>query len=391
MSTAQPQPGVLSTRAEASRAGLGTWVRLARPKQWVKGLFVVIGPVYGQVIADQREGWAIWATALAFVAFGLASSACYVINDIQDREADAAHPRKRRRPIASGAIAPGAAGVFAVLLMALAAAAVAGVWLIGRQVGEAWWSASGPLLAGVLALYVINTVAYSSWIKHVVILDVMSLSLGFVLRVLAGCAAVMVVPSTWLLNVTLFVAMFLAFGKRLGERRTVGAEVQAARRVQASYTDALLRMVVVVTGVGALITYSGYVQSRAEHFHWGFNLLWLTMLPATFALFRCMLLLETGAYDDPTELAGSDRPFQLAVVAFGLISLLLLSAFKRPAVAPVVWERAGIVQPARLASGRDTCETLATPHEGVGGWRLRVPSGGARPRAMDSGIVTGVF
>lgn len=387
MSTAPPQPGTLSSAPGDERAGVGAWVRLARPKQWVKGLFVVIGPVYGQVIADQREGWAIWATALAFVAFGLASSACYVINDIQDREADAVHPRKRRRPIASGLIAPGAAGVFAAALMALAAAAVAGVWMIGRQVGEAWWSASGPLLAGVLTLYVVNTVAYSSWIKHVVILDVMSLSLGFVLRVLAGCAAVMVVPSTWLLNVTLFVAMFLAFGKRLGERRTVGAEVEVARRVQASYTDALLRMVVVVTGVGALITYSGYVQSRAEHFHWGFNLLWLTMLPATFALLRCMLLLETGAFDDPTELAGSDRPFQLAVVIFGLISVLLLSMFKRPAAAPVVWDRDVIVQPAWLAGGREGRETVATPHDDSGGRRLCVLSGGRAACAMDSASV----
>ncbi|MBL8759458.1 MAG: hypothetical protein JNK35_13635, partial [Phycisphaerae bacterium] len=139
---------------------------------------------------------------------------------------------------------------------------------------------------------------------------------GFVLRVLAGCAAVLVVPSTWLLNVTFFIAMFLAFGKRLGERRTMGDDAAAARLVQAKYTDELLRMVVVVTGVATLLTYAGYIQSQEFGFTRGFNLLWLTMLPATYGLLRCIVLLERGDYDDPTELAAKDRAFQVAVVVF---------------------------------------------------------------------------
>ncbi len=312
------------TELARSPVGLAAWIKLARPKQWVKGLFVLLGPVYGQKLGEWKY---IVAGLLAFVAFGLISSACYVINDLRDREADSAHPRKRHRPLASGAIKPGPAVVFAALLALLAFVCAGGVWAVGEQVGPAWWSAAGPLLLGVLLVYAASTLAYSFKLKHVVIVDVMILSLGFVLRVLAGCAAVMAVPSTYLLNVTFFVAMFLAFGKRLGERRSGPESFVAVRSVQAAYSDGLLRMLVVVTGVGALITYAGYVQYRGPSFHFGFNLLWLTMLPATYALARSMLLLETGRYDDPTELAGSDRPFQLAAVVFAGLTVVLLVWF----------------------------------------------------------------
>lgn len=364
MTTAPTQPDLPAGVAPAGGAGGGlrAWVRLLRLKQWVKGVFVLVGPAYGHVLGEVTG---IGAALLAFLAFGLASSACYIVNDIQDHRADAAHPRKRRRPIASGAISPRAGLAASVVCGVLAAGACAGVWVLGRQVGDAWWSASGPLLAGVLLLYVVNTLAYSLWLKHVAILDVMSLSSGFVLRVLAGCAAVMVTPSTWLLNVTLFVAMFLAFGKRLGERRTAGSDPVAARKVQAVYTDALLRMVVVVTGVGALITYAGYVQSRGEHYHFGFNLLWLTMLPASFALFRSMLMLESGEYDDPTELAGSDRPFQLAVVIFAGITAILLAWFGAPPLGTPPQGAAGILAPSGAIGTVPGAPSRAGPVGGV--------------------------
>jgi 4-hydroxybenzoate polyprenyltransferase len=169
-----------------------------------------------------------------------------------------------------------------------------------------------------------------------VIADVVCLSLGFVLRVFGGCAAVGIAPTTWLLNCTLFFAMFLAFGKRLGERRTLGADAAAARTVQAGYTDDLLRMAVVVTGVATLVIYAAYVQSReawvkdllarAIHPHgaW-FNVLWLTMLPATYALLRSIVLLERGRFDDPTELAVKDRATQLAGFVFVLIVVGLIA------------------------------------------------------------------
>ena len=134
----------------------------------------------------------------------------------------------------------------------------------------------------------------------------------------------LVLPSTWLLNVTFFLAMFLAFGKRLGERRTMGDAAANARSVQSDYSDAFLQMAVVVTAVTTLLTYAGYVQAREADYTWGLNLLWLTILPATYGMLRCIVLVDRGTYDDPTELATHDRPFQLAMGLFALVTVVLV-------------------------------------------------------------------
>jgi len=183
---------------------------------------------------------------------------------------------------------------------------------------------------GLLILYIVNVAAYSGGLKHIVIVDVLCLSTGFVLRVLGGCAAVGVTPSTWLLNATLFLSMFLAFGKRLGERRHMGSDeaAMAARDVQQHYTDQMLRMFVVVTGVTTLLTYMGYVQSRHEQYlvefasragsdeAFGMNLMWITVAPATLALLRTITLLMRGRYDDPTDLALRDNMVRVAGLTF---------------------------------------------------------------------------
>lgn len=303
-------------------------VKLARPKQWSKSAFVLVGPVYGlfdgKLLGRGEPLWtsmwdALWPAFVAAVAFSLASSGLYVFNDLLDVEEDRQHPRKKHRPIASGLVTPGVAKVYGVALI------LAGV-LIGllEPGASAFW-------VGILLLaHVANVSLYTVWLKHHVIADVISLSLGFVLRVVAGCAAAGLAPSTWLLNATLFLSMFLAFGKRLGERRSLGdAGSSAARQVQLKYSTALLRMVVVVTAVATLLTYAGFTQSKDEVYTttlwassgFGINLLWLTILPAIYGLIRCIVLLERGRYDDPTELAVHDRAFQLAAIAFGVLTL----------------------------------------------------------------------
>lgn len=320
-----PMPG--ESQANTS-AGALDYLRLARPHQWGKGVFVLIGPAYSLALVDR------WMPVLgAFLAFGFASSACYVINDITDRKSDALHPRKRNRPIASGRIRPGPAKVYAFCLLVLAALAILLV-----DPAHRWW------VGGLVAVYVANVLVYSAWLKHMAMLDVVSLSVGFVLRVMAGCAAAAVAPSTWLLNCTFFLAMFLALGKRLGERRTMAASPVDAgeiRGVHRIYTDDLLRMAVVMTAVGTLITYAGYVEQQQAAFGpaieavashqspWGFNLLWLTILPATYGLLRCIVLLEQGRYDDPTELAVRDRGVQAAGFVFVAITAGLFLA-RRP-------------------------------------------------------------
>jgi 4-hydroxybenzoate polyprenyltransferase len=297
--------------------------KLARPHQWFKGVFVLVGPLYGlRDLGDEaHRKAALLAALVAVAAFSLASSACYVVNDIADADQDRMHPRKKLRPIASGAVTPGQAKVFVAVLVALAAGTLL---LLPPEV---------RLAVGLIVLaYVVNVWAYSLYLKRVVIADVMSLSLGFCLRMFGGCAAAGIAPTTWLLNSTLFLAMFLAFGKRLGERRTMGGDAATARHVQAAYTDDLLRMAVVVTGVATLITYAGYVQFREPEnthvippFHAGINVLWFTIVPATYALLRSIVLLERGTYDDPTELAVRDLPMKVAVGVFGLLSVAVLT------------------------------------------------------------------
>lgn len=293
-------------------------IRLARPHQWAKGAFVLVGPAYA--IAD-GQGVAIAAVVSALLAFGFASSAGYVVNDLRDADADRVHPRKRRRPIASGRVGPELAKRFAGVLYGVAALCIVPIWLAQGPAAAGWFALS-------LGLYVVNVAVYSYALKHRVILDVMSLASGFVLRVLGGCAAAGIEPSTWLLNCTFFLAMFLSFAKRLGERRTMGANASAARGVQSDYTDEILRMVMVMTAVATLVTYASYVDARAGDYTSGFNLLWLTMLPATYALLRCIVLVDRGVYDDPTELASHDRPFQIASGLFAGITAGLILLFR---------------------------------------------------------------
>lgn len=307
-------------------------IRLARLKQWTKGIFVLVGPIFavasGKLDEVPRSELGL-EVGLAFFAFCLAASGCYVYNDLADIERDRAHPRKKHRPLASGQVPLGIAKVFGVCL--LIGSLLCAIALPGAA---KWW------VIGLVGAYITNVMAYSGGLKHIVIVDVLSLSTGFVLRVLGGCAAVDVAPSTWLLNATLFLSMFLAFGKRLGERRLMGSDESAiaARDVQVSYTDQLLRMMVVVTGVATLLTYTGYVQSREEDLTmyftnrpvgldghgFGLNLLWISVLPATLALMRTITLLMRGTYDDPTELALRDQMVRVSGLAFVMTTGIVL-------------------------------------------------------------------
>lgn len=347
-----PTTRTLAARKPPAGRTLMPLLRLARPHQWSKSVFVLIGPFYHLPMAarEARDLGSILVPALvAAGAFAVVSSACYVINDIFDAEADRRHPRKRNRPIASGAVRPGAAWAFAFALFAVGFLALA--FLPGAAPGNVAEAVTPRTwVAGALLLYAANVTAYSAFIKRSVITDVMSLSVGFVLRVMAGCWAVGIMPTVWLLNVTLFLAMFLSFGKRLGERKMLlaaamgegGGDPRAAaarameaaalhRRVQASYTDTLLQMAVVVTGVATLMGYAAYVQAQADKglYYAGFNLLWLTILPATYCLLRAIVLIEQGEYDDPTELAIHDRPFQLGAAAFAVITAVVMWVFNK--------------------------------------------------------------
>jgi len=316
-------------------------IRLARPHQWSKGIFVLIGPLFAIAdgkLQDMPRMELALASGLTFLGFCLAASGCYVFNDLADVDRDRAHPRKKNRPLASGQVPIPIAKVFGIGLLIASLFCVLGV----PSELRIW-------VLGLIIFYIINVMLYSSGLKHIVIVDVLSLSSGFVIRVLGGCAAVGIAPSTWLLNATLFLSMFLAFGKRLGERRHMGsdADAMAVRDVQQHYTDQMLRMFVVVTGVATLLTYTGYVQSQELDYMYifasrqvglsdlnadgfGMNLLWITVAPATLALLRTITLLMRGRYDDPTELAIHDNMVRLAGLIFVATTVIVIWIHANP-------------------------------------------------------------
>jgi 4-hydroxybenzoate polyprenyltransferase len=188
-------------------------LKSARPHQWVKNIFVAAPLVFARRIDDVT---ALVHTSVAVAGFCLISSSVYLLNDLVDVEKDRAHPLKRLRPIASGALSVRSAKIAALVL------AVGGLLLT---------LSLGVLPAAIAAAYMVQNLAYSFRLKHVPFVDVASIAAGFLLRVLAGAAAIPVEPSIWLLTCTLLLASFLGFGKRTHELRTSGSRGGDQRKV----------------------------------------------------------------------------------------------------------------------------------------------------------------
>ena len=271
--------------------------RALRPQQWIKNAFVWAGFLFARNWHDAALARDV---AIAFVAFCLLASAVYLGNDWLDREADRAHPTKRARPIAIGAIGGGAAASLAALLAVVAL--VLGAWVGARLLA---------VLVGYLAL---NT-AYSLSLKRIVIVDVFALSIGFLLRLLAGTAGVGIAPSPWLMMCGLMLTLLLGFGKRRAE--TIATDPAAGRAVLAEYSPALLDRLIVVCVSGTLIAYSLYtISPQTIALHGSADLVY-TVPIVTYALFRYLYLLGGGrAAEDPSGLFVGDRHLQTTALAW---------------------------------------------------------------------------
>ncbi len=221
-------------------------IKLARPHQWLKNGFVFAGLIFSQRWSDASVAGQVM---LAFAAFCCVSSAVYVVNDWLDRKLDAQHPTKRLRPFASGAVSASAGLGLAGLLLA------GGLWL-------AW--GNGVLLA-LLAIYLLLNLAYSLRLKTVPVVDVCIIASGFILRLLAGTAAVGIAPSNWLLLTGMFVALFLGFAKRKAE---TFHDPSSRRAVLAHYPSALLDTFIAMTMTATVLSYSLFaisLQSQSRH------------------------------------------------------------------------------------------------------------------------------
>lgn len=274
-------------------------VRLLRPRQWIKNVLVAAAPLAAGTLLEPAT---LLCTGLAFLAFCLASSATYCLNDVMDRESDARHPTKRFRPVPSGEVGAGVALALAAVL-AVAALLVAGTWQLRL----------------VVLGYLVLTASYSVWLKHRPVLELGLVSGGFLLRAVAGGVATGLPLSQWFLIVTAFGSLFMVTGKRLSE---LTAAEHAAAVVRRSLTHYPLSYLRTVLGISAGVTITGYCL-------WAFEVgaahsggMWsaVSVAPFVLALMRYSLDSDLGRVEEPEQVLRRDRTLQV-------LGLLWLATF----------------------------------------------------------------
>jgi 4-hydroxybenzoate polyprenyltransferase len=286
---------------------IGAMIRLLRPAHWAKNVFVLAPLVFAQRLNDPV---ALNNGLMAFAAFCLASSAVYLFNDIRDREEDRLHPMKRLRPIAAGDVTVLTATILGLIL---------------ATVSLTLASSLGWPFFIILAIYLVLNQLYSAGLKHTVILDVMIVSLGFVLRVLAGGAAVHVQVSAWLLLCTFFIALFLAFSKRRHELILLAEDASGQRPVLSHYSPAFLDQMINVVTASTVVAYAMYAISpeTAEKFHTRHLIYTIPMV--LFGIFRYLYLIyQRPSNRNPTEAILRDPPFLINMVLWGLAALWIV-------------------------------------------------------------------
>jgi len=284
-----------------------------RPHQWVKNLLLFAPLVFAHK-TDVRD--ALPLAVLAFAAFCLASSGTYLLNDLVDREADRLHPKKRLRPIASGRLPVGMA--VASLIAAWTGVAALSVLLLRWRLPipvEEMTAASG-LGAGIpfwvwVGAYLALNLAYSAWLKQIVIVDALCIAMGFQLRVFAGAAATSTPASSWILLCTFFFALFLAFCKRREEVVKHGAS--GTRRSLRHYDAHFLDQMINPLAAMSILAYALYtVDQRTVRYHHTSDLA-LTVPFVVFGVFRYLYLVHRrGEGDDPARLLFRDRQLVLS-------------------------------------------------------------------------------
>ncbi len=278
-----------------------------RPHQWVKNGFVLAPVVFAQELGDPAT---LWKALQAFAAFCAAASTVYLINDLRDREEDRLHPLKRHRPIASGALAvPVATGA----AIGLALLALAGSFSLGRE------------FVGLVVIYLAINLLYSSWLKKVVILDVMAVASGYVIRVLAGSVAVAVATSNWLLLCTIFFALFLIFSKRRHELTLLEGKAADHRSVLSHYSPAFLDQMINVVSASTVVAYALYVVDTDTVARFGSDRLVYTVPLVLFGVFRYLYLIyQKPEAKNPTEAVLTDLPSVANVAIWGLMVLWIV-------------------------------------------------------------------
>lgn len=279
-------------------------IKTMRPRQWVtKNIFIFAAIVFDRQLFITES---FLRTLAGFALFCLISSSVYIFNDLADIEADRQHPKKKERPIPAGLLPVPAAWMSGFVLCAFTL--IAGYFL-------------SPNFAALITLYFLINIAYSKWLKHIPILDVLIISAGFVLRVGAGVTLIHVERfSPWLYVVMTLLSLFLGFGKRRAELALLAQGAGSHRKVLDGYTLPLLDKYIMIVSGTTIVAYSLYTFS-APNLPQNHSMM-LTIPFVVYAIFRYLYLIEVEqAGGAPEEVLLTDRPFQVAMFLWAAVVL----------------------------------------------------------------------
>ena len=282
-----------------------------RPKQWIKNLFIFAPLIFSRNLLDKPL---LLKTIVAFVTFCLLSSAHYIFNDLQDLEEDKLHPLKSQRPLASGRLQKPAAVVAMIVLGTVG-------FGLALTINEYFF------LIGVF--YVVLQIAYSLWLKHVVILDIFVIAAGFLIRVVAGGLAIRVDISHWLLICTMLLSLFLAMGKRRHELVLLNRSAMSHRPILKEYNTYLLDQMISVVTASTLVAYCLYTISEETVAKFGTANLIYTVPFVLYGIFRYLYLIHQKAGGgSPESLIIEDKPLLLDTFLWIVAAVLILGTRK---------------------------------------------------------------
>ncbi|MDR3660476.1 MAG: decaprenyl-phosphate phosphoribosyltransferase [Mycobacterium sp.] len=274
-------------------------IQALRPRQWIKNILVVAAPLAtlgGNVHYDYRD--VFYKVGIAFVAFSLAASSIYLVNDARDVEADRQHPTKRFRPIAAGVVAPALAYALAIALAATSLAISV---------------VTAPSLALAIGVYLAIQLGYCFGLKHQAVLDICIVSSAYLMRAIAGGAATGIPLSQWFLLVMAFASLFMVAGKRYAELQLAERTGAKIRKSLESYTGTYLRFVWTMSATAVVLFYGLWAFERDGHSGSWFA---VSMVPITVAVLRYAVDVDGGMAGEPEDIVLRDRVLQALGIAW---------------------------------------------------------------------------
>lgn len=278
------------------------FILILRPRQWIKNLFLFAALLFSRNIDNPLY---IITSFYAFLCFCMISSTVYIFNDIRDIEKDRKHPIKRKRPIAAGVLTRREAQILMLIMLPFSSALS---FMLNYSFGF------------IVMAYLLNNVIYTLYVKNIVILDVMSIALGFILRVSAGAVVIGVAISPWLLLCTFLLALFLGFSKRRNELLIFQENAYNHRRILEHYSLEFIDNMLSIVTTSTLISYSMYTFYASSN-----RRSMITILFVLYGIFRYQYIIYNKKMgESPEEIVLTDKPLAVDIMLWVLVSVVIL-------------------------------------------------------------------